>query len=294
MTREDVGHRPADVGLVLGGIASVQCAAAVATRMFDDVGPAGATLIRTLLAAALLLAVARPAARRAGRDAWRAIVPYGAALGLMNLAFYEGVARVDLGVAVAVEFLGPLAVGALLARRPRDRVWVAAAAVGVLALTAPWSADGADPVGIAWLLLAGACWAAYILLGGRASTVLPGLQPVALAMAVAAAVALVPGIADGGGALLGGHVLLLGLVAASFGSAIPYGLEQLALRRIAPGAFGVLMALEPGMAMLAGLAVLGQRPDPLGVAGLALVVAAGIGVSRAPALPRRPSPSEVG
>ncbi|MDX8153564.1 EamA family transporter [Patulibacter brassicae] len=189
--------------------------------------------------------------------------------------------RVDLGVAVAIEFLGPLTVGAALARRPADRLWVLLAAAGVLALTEPWSSGGADLVGVGWLLGAAACWGAYIPLGARASTALPGLQPVALAMLVALLVALVPGVVQGGDALLRGDVLLVGLVAATAGSAIPYALEQLALRDIAPGVFGVLMAIEPGVAMLAGLAVLHQEPRLLGLAGLVLVTAAGVGATRA-------------
>ncbi len=277
----DGRHGAAPVLLVLGAIGSSQVSAAVATHMFDDVGPAGATLLRTFLAAVLLLAVARPAVGAVSRRTWRVLVPYGLALGLMNLCFYLGVDRVDLGVAVAIEFLGPLTVGAVLARRATDRLWVVLAAAGVLALTEPWSSSGADLVGVAWLLGAAACWGAYIPLGARASGALPGLQPVALAMVMAPLVALVPGVVQGGGALLRGDVLLVGLVAATAGSAIPYALEQVALRDIAPGAFGVLMAIEPGVAMLAGLAVLHQEPHLLGLAGLVLVIAAGVGATRA-------------
>lgn len=273
-----------DILLVLGSIGSIQVSAAVATKMFDEVGAAGATLVRTVLAAAILLLLVRPrwgAMSAAGR---RAVLPYGLALGVMNLAFYLGIERVDLGTAVAIEFLGPLTVGAVLARRPRDRVWVAVAALGVLALTEPWSSSGADPVGVAWLLLAALCWGLYIPLGARSAAQLPGLEPVAVAMAIAALVALVPGVVDGGGELVDPSVLGIGLVTAITGSVVPYSLEQLALRRIAPGAFGVLMALEPGVALLAGLVVLGQEPQLLGLAGIGLVVAAGVGVTRGSAV----------
>ena len=279
------GTAPADVLMILGGIGSVQVSAAVATQMFDEVGPLGATALRTAMAAVVLLVLVRPRVRGLGAAGWRAVVPYGAVLGVMNTAFYLGIDRVPLGTAVAIEFLGPLGVGAWFARRPRDRAWVVLAALGVLALTRPWSADGADPVGVAWLLLAAACWAAYIPLGARAARELPGLQPVALAMGVAAVVAVGPGVVTGGGELIAAHVLGIAAVAAIAGSVVPYSLEQLALRRVDPGVFGVLMALEPGVAALAGLVVLGQGLPALSIAGLLLVVAAGVGVTRAPGVP---------
>jgi inner membrane transporter RhtA len=270
-----------DVGLILLAIASVQVSAAVATEMFDDAGPLGATLVRTALAAAVLLVAVRPAVRSLTPRTVRAVLPYGLALGVMNASFYLGLDRVHLGTAVAIEFLGPLTVGALFARRPRDRWWVVLAAAGVLALTRPWSDAHADPVGVLWLLVAAASWGAYIPLGARAAAELPGLQPIALAMVVAMLVALVPGVLQGGGDLVSGHVLLVGTVAAVAGSAVPYSLEQLALRRVPPGVFGVLMALEPGVAALAGLLILGQGLPALSILGLALVVVAGVGVTRA-------------
>jgi inner membrane transporter RhtA len=270
-----------DIALILGSIASIQISAAVATHMFDTVGALGATLIRNAIAAVVVFVLVRPALRGLSRSAWRAVIPYGIALGVMNGSFYLGLERVDLGTAVAIEFLGPLTVGAVFARRARDRAWVLVAAIGVLALTRPWSDAHADPVGVAWLLVAAACWGAYIPLGGRAARELPGLQPVALALGIAALIALVPGVVESGSDLFDPHVLLIGLVAATAGSVVPYSLEQLALRRVAPGVFGVLMALEPGVAALAGLVVLGQGLPALSVLGLALVVAAGVGVTRA-------------
>ena len=273
---------PADVLLILGAIGSVQVSAAVATGIFDEVGPLGATALRATVAGLVLVAVVRPRLRGLDRATLAAVVPYGLALGVMNLAFYLGIDRVPLGTAVAIEFLGPLGVGAWFARRHRDRAWVVVAALGVLALTRPWSEDGADLVGVAWLLLAAACWAAYIPLGARAGRGLPGLQPVALAMVVGALVALPAAGIDGFHGGLSAHVLLIGLVAGVAGSVVPYSLELLALRRVAPGVFGVLMALEPGVAALTGFALLGQDLGVLPALGLALVVAAGVGITRAP------------
>lgn len=273
---------PADVLMILGAIASVQVSAAVATEMFDDVGPLGAAALRTAVAAVVLLAVVRPRVRGLTREQVRAVVPYGLILGVMNTAFYLGIDRIPLGTAVAIEFLGPLGVGAWFARRPRDRAWVLVAALGVLALTRPWSEDGADLVGVAWMLLAAACWAAYIPLGGRATQGLPGLQAVALGMGISAVVALPLGLAAAGDGVLDGHVLLIALVAGVAGSVVPYSLEGLALRRIAPGVFGVLMALEPGVAAAAGVLLLDQAVEATTVVGLALVVAAGVGITRAP------------
>jgi inner membrane transporter RhtA len=246
---------PADIAMVLGGIGSVQVSAAVATEMFDAVGPLGATALRTAVAALVLAVVVRPRIRGLDRAAVRVVLPYGLVLGLMNTAFYLGLDRVHLGTAVAIEFLGPLGVGAWFARRTRDRAWV---------------------------LLAAACWAAYIPLGGRAARALPGLQPVALAMLVGALFAVPAGVAGGGLGGVDGHVLLIALVAGVAGSVVPYSLEQVALRRIAPGVFGVLMALEPGVAAVAGLLLLGQGLGALALLGLALVVVAGVGITRAP------------
>lgn len=280
--------RGPDLLLVLGSIMSIQVGAALVTGLFDDIGAAGAALVRLALAALVLQIAIRPRRRKTSPGDRRALIAYGLALGLMNLSFYLGIDRVPLGTAVAIEFLGPLTVAAILARRPRDRWWVALAAIGVLALTEPWSAAGADLVGVAWLLLAATCWGVYIPLAARAARDRPGLEPVAIAMTIGVVVALVPGLVQAGSDLLTLHVLAIGAVAAIAGSVIPYSLEQLALRRIPAGVFGVLMALEPAVAAVVGLLILDQQPKLIGVVGMAAVIVAGVGVtraSRAPAVP---------
>lgn len=266
---------------LLASITAVQISSAAATQIFNEVGAAGGALLGVGIAALVLLVAVRPSwAALRGPVKWQ-LLGYGVVLGLLNLSFYQGIDRVSLGVAVSIEFCGPLTVGAIYAGRGHRR-WVLAAAVGVLLLTRPWSADQhADPVGVAWLVLDSICWGSYIVLGARAARALPGLQPISIAMAISAAILLLPGISSGGAGLLASHVLMIGLFVAVVGQVIPYSLEQLALRRLTPGAFGVLMALEPAIAALTGQIFLSQALDLMGWLGITAVITAGIAVTRA-------------
>ena len=188
--------------LVLSGVASVQIGAALARTMFDDLGPSGTSLVRVFFAAVALMALWRPDPRRYTWNELRYAVVFGLALGLMNLTFYLGLARLDLGVAVTIEFVGPLAVAVFGSRRRLDLVWAALAAVGIVLLANPGGATSIDGLGVLFVLIAGACWAAYILIAQSAGRVFPGSHGVALAMVVATFVPLAPGIADAGSSLL--------------------------------------------------------------------------------------------
>jgi inner membrane transporter RhtA len=274
-----VTDRVPPFALVLGGVASVQIGAALARTMFDDLGPSGTSLVRVAFAALALVLLARPDPRRYTWNELRFAVAFGLALGLMNLAFYLGLDRLDLGVAVTIEFIGPLAVAVVGSRRRLDLVWAALAAAGIVLLANPGGANSVDTLGLVFVLIAGGCWAAYILIAQHAGRLFPGSQGVAMAMVAAMLIPIAPGIADGGSALLRPGLLATGCAVGLLSSAIPYSLETEALRRIPANVFGVLMSMEPAVAALAGFVVLGQDLGLRELVAIALVVAASAGAS---------------
>jgi inner membrane transporter RhtA len=263
------------VGLVLLAVTSLQVGAAFAVEVFDDLGPAGAAFGRLAFAAAILVAWWRPKVR--GRPV-RVAVAFGLALGAMNLCIYEAMDRIPLGVAVTFEFIGPLGLAVALSRKPLDLLWVALAAAGILGL-ADYSGGSLDAAGVAFALAAGALWAAYIVLSQRTGAAFPGGSGLAIAM-VAGAVLVAPfGIADAGGELLEPELLGAVLAVALASSVLPYSLELEALRRLPKRVFGVLMSLEPAVAALAGVAVLGQDLAARDWVAIGLVVVASAGAS---------------
>jgi len=274
-----VGRMP-PVALVLAGATSIQFGAALAATLFDDIGPAGASLLRIGLGAVILWAVLRPDPRRHTAVDLRLAAAFGLSLGVMNLAFYEALDRIPLGVAVTIEFAGPVGVAVALSRRPLDLVWVALAVAGILLLADPFGTGGLDPVGLVFVAIAAIAWAIYILIAARAAQRFEGLTGLALASAVAALVPLVPGVAAAGTELLVPQILALGVAVALLSSVIPYSLETLALRRIPPRVFGILMSLEPAVATLAGFLVLDQRLGARDLVAIGLVIAASVGVTR--------------
>ncbi|HZI90463.1 MAG TPA: EamA family transporter [Thermoleophilaceae bacterium] len=275
--------------LVLGAVASVQTGASLAKSLFDEVGPGGTVLLRVLLAAVVLVAIWRPRTTGIERRDWLLVVAFGVALAGMNFAFYSALDRIPLGVAVTLEFVGPLGVAVAGSRRALDVLWVVMAGAGILLLSDPFSGGGTDAGGAALALLAGAFWAAYILLSARAGQVFPGGSGLTLAMVAASAVLLPFGIAEGGSDLLDPDVLLVGAGVAMLSSAIPYSLELEALRRLPAHVFGVLMSLEPGMAALVGFVVLGEVLGVREVVAIGLVVAASAGAARAAGAGRPPT-----
>jgi inner membrane transporter RhtA len=263
----------------VGAIASVQFGSSLAVTLFERLGSSGTVLLRLVSAAIVLTALWRPRLSGRSREELLVVAVFGLVLAGMNLSFYAAAGRIPLGIAVAVEFLGPLTVAVVGSRRRLDLVWIALAALGVLALTRGGGAH-LDGGGLALALLAGCLWGAYILLNARLGRVSEGSTGLALSMCVAAVVALPAGIASGGGHLLEPESLALGSAVGILSSALPYTFELEALRRITPAAFGVLMSIEPAMAALAGFLVLGQGLGLRAVLGIALVVAASVGVSR--------------
>ena len=292
MSRVDAVPAPL---LVLAGVVSVQFGGALAATLVPQIGAAGSVVLRLLLATALLLVIARPRWRGHSRRDWVTVICFGVALGLMNFAFYASLGHLPIGVAVTIEFIGPLALAAVLSRRPRDLLAVAAAAIGVLLISQALSLplDELEGTGIVLALAAGACWAGYIVFSGRTGAAFPQLEGLALAMVVASALVLPFGIWDvsvhGTGAW-DGTVLLKGLGIAVLSSVLPYSLELVALRRLAPAVFGILLSLEPAVAALAGLLVLGQRLSPVQLGGMALVVLASVLVLGLGARRTGPSP----
>jgi inner membrane transporter RhtA len=265
--------------LVLGAIASVQFGSAIAATLFRRVGPGGAVLLRLVSATIVLLLVWRPRLRGRPREQVIIAVVFGVVLAAMNLTFYHAIHRIPLGIAVTLEFIGPLGVAIAGSRRPLDALWVVLAALGILAL-ARGTAHGLDLLGVVLALLAGCFWASYILINARVGRAFEGGTGLAAAMCVASLLALPVGAVEGGAHLLAPRSLALGTAVGMLSSAIPYSFEIEALRRIDTAVFGVLMSLEPGMAAIAGLLVLGQGLSARAVAGIALVVAASIGASR--------------
>jgi len=265
--------------LVLGAVASVQSGAAIATRLFPDAGPGGTVLLRLALSALILLCFARP--RLSGRAradlGWG--VAYGVALGAMNATFYEALSRIPLGVAVTIEFVGPLAVAVLGSRRPLDLLWVALAGLGVALLTTG-GGGGLDPLGGVLALVAGGFWAAYIVLAQRVGRVFPGASGLTFALVVATIVVAPFALVTAGTRVWHAGVIARGAAVAVLSSAVPYSLELFALRRMRASVFGVLMSLEPAMAALSGLLFLGQHLRPREWIAVACVMVASIGATR--------------
>lgn len=274
--------------MVLGAVLSVQLGAAAATTLFDEVGPAGTVFYRLLFAAVVLFAIWRP--RRSdvsGRSTIWLAVAFGISLAAMNFSFYSAIDRIPLGIGVTLEFVGPLGVALWASRRRVDVLWVVIAATGVVLLAGP-SGSSPDALGVALALVAGFFWAAYILISSRIGQAFEGGRGLALAMAVAAALMVAPGIAAGGAELLDPRVIGVGFAVAMLSSLIPYSLELEALRRLPVGVFGVLMSLEPGVAAVVGLVALSQGLALAEAAGIALVMAASAGALRQPGARAQP------
>ncbi len=265
---------------MLGAIASVQFGSSLAATLFSRIGAGGTVFLRLAFAMVILLAVWRPSLRGRSRRQLGLAGLFGLVLAAMNLSFYEALARIPLGIAVSVEFVGPLAVALAGSRRRVDLVWIVLAVAGIALLT-HGTARGLDGLGVALALLAGCFWAAYILVNARVGRDFEDASGLALAMCVAAVVMVPVGIASGGARLLRPALLAQGAAVGLLSSAIPYSLELEALRRIAAPTFGVLMSLEPAMAALAGFLVLGQNLGLRALLGIGCVVLASLGASRA-------------
>jgi inner membrane transporter RhtA len=262
--------------------------AAIAKGLFPTLGAVGTAGIRIGLSALMLLAIFRPRLRALSAEQWRAAIPYGISLAAMNVIFYLAIDKVPLGLAVALEFLGPLGVAIVGSRRALDLVWVALAAAG-LALIAPWSGKGISVAGVLLSLTAGAFWAAYIVLGARLSRLIAGGAAVATGMLVAAAIAVPVALAAGGLFHLTPITFAAGAGVALFSSAVPFPLEMIALRALPSRTFGILMSLEPAVASLCGWVFLHERLSLTQSFAVGLVIAASAGAT----LTSRDSPPPV-
>nr|WP_246305627.1 EamA family transporter [Nocardioides marinisabuli] len=266
------------VWLVLIGIASVQLGASVAKSIFDEIGPTTMVWLRLASSVLVLALVVRPRLRGRTRRDWAVVVAFGLSLGLMNWSIYQSFARIPLGVAVTIEFIGPLTLAVLGSRRARDLVWVVLAGVGVALLG--FDGDDLTWAGVGFALLAGAAWAAYILLSAETGRHWEGVDGLVLASAVAALVLLPFAVGTGGSDLLDPRVLLIGAAVGLLSSVIPYSCELVALRSLRPAVFGILMSLEPAAAALAGIIVLGELLGAVQYVAVACVVLASIGATR--------------
>ena len=244
--------------LLIVAMVSFQVGAALAKQLFPVVGAGGATALRLGIASIMMLLVWRPWRMRPNAREARVIVMYGLAMGWMNFFFYLSLNRIPLGIAVALEFTGPLAVAMMASRRPVDFLWIALAVLGLIALLPlEHVAKPLSPLGIAYGAAAAVCWALYIIYGQKAGSAHGG-QTAALGTMIAAIVLVPVGVADAGRALFSLSVLPVGCAVALLSSALPYTLEMYAMSRVPTRTFGVLMSLDPVLAALSGLVFLSE------------------------------------
>jgi inner membrane transporter RhtA len=279
------GNPAIAAGMVLGSISSVQCGAALATTLFGRIGPAGTVFLRAAFAAVVLLALTHRDVARLRRSELRDIALFGFTLAAMNFCFYEAIQRLPLGVAVTLEFSGPLAVAIFGSRRRRDLIWAGLAALGIVLLSGGFGGSSIDLLGAVLALIAAAFWAGYIHLSARVGGRSEGLGGLAAAMAIAGLLLAPVGLAVGGGGMGSAEVLAVGLAVGLLSSALPYALEIEALRRLPNAVFGVMMSLEPAVAALVGFIALGQGLSLSEAVAIALVVVASAGALRSAATP---------
>lgn len=267
------------VAMILASCISLQFGAAIAMQLFPELGSWGVTSLRLLLAAGVLLLVARPRMLSWSRRQWMHVLLFGAAIAGMNGFFYAAIALIPLGPAVAIEFIGPLALAAALSRRPRHLIWVGLALVGMalFGVESLASSEPLNPLGVLFTLIAGGFWAGYILMGARVGATVPGTGGLAVAFLIAGSLTLPLGFGGVATAIATPWLLLLAFGTALLSSVVPYSLEFAAMRRIPKHVFGVLLSLEPVMAALSGWLLLGQEAGVLAIVAITLVVAASAG-----------------
>lgn len=277
------------VAMILGSCLSLQFGAALAVSLFPIAGVLGTTTLRLAFAALILVVAIRPRVGGWTTAQWRAAGAYGVALAAMNTAFYAAIDRIPLGTAVAIEFLGPLGLAAILSRRRLDLVWVAVAlcGMGILGAESLFGLAHLDPVGVAFACIAGLCWAGYILTSARLGAAVPGHGGLAVGLVIAALAVAPMGVRGAAVALSDATTVALAVGTAVLASVIPYCLELSALRRLPRHVFGVLLSLEPIVATFAGWVMLHQSVGPLRLAAITLVIIASIGTTITAARPPR-------
>ncbi|MCV9928661.1 DMT family transporter [Flavobacterium sp. LS1R49] len=261
---------------VLLAIISVQCGAAIAKTLFPAIGAAGTASLRIGISALILLLVYRPNLRMITPAQWKLVIPYGLSLGAMNLIFYLAIERIPVGLGVTLEFIGPLLVAVFGSKRMVDYLWVLLAAIGI-ALIAPWSNNGIDLIGVLFALLAGALWAAYIVLGGKVSRVMKDGDAVATGMLFASILIVPFGIMENGLSNLTPSLLGMGVALALLSSAIPFTLEMKALGQLPPRTFSILMSLEPAAASICAFFFLQEHLTFYEILAVGFVIIASVG-----------------
>lgn len=268
------------VWLVLIGILSVQFGASIAKSIFDEVAPTTIVFLRLATSAIILALVIRPSLRGKTRSDWLVAIALGLTLGVMNWAFYQSFQRIPLGIAVTLEFLGPLTLAVVGSRRARDLVWVGLAAIGVAVLGLSGGSGSLNVLGVVFALVAGACWAAYILLSAQVGRRWSGLDGLAVASVVAALLLTPAAVGIGGSDLLDPRILMIGALVGLLSSVIPYSCEMVALRTMKPSVFSILMSLEPAAAALAGILVLDEFLTGEQWLAMLFIIVASVGATR--------------
>ncbi len=264
------------VQAVLLAIISVQCGAAIAKTLFPTLGAAGTASIRIGVSAIILLLVYRPNLKAITKTQWKVVIPYGLSLGAMNLIFYFAIERIPIGLAVTLEFIGPLLLAIIGSKRLIDYLWVLLAAIGIL-LIAPWTNERLDTLGVLFALIAGALWAAYIVFGGRISKIMNEGTAVSTGMLLAAILVLPFGIFENGLVNLTPRLFGMGVALALLSSAIPFTLEMKALGKLPPRTFSILMSLEPAAASICAFIFLEENLSFYEILAVVCVVVASAG-----------------
>ncbi|MGB3789165.1 MAG: EamA family transporter [Phormidesmis sp.] len=278
---------PSPIGLLLLSILSVQFGSALAKSLFDDLGPWGVVFLRVAFSALILFAVGRPQFNTTVRQNFKAVLTYGIVLTTMNSLFYAAIDRIPLGIAISLEFTGPLGLSVLKSQRWLDGLWAVLALVGIILLT-PITGAALDPLGMFFALAAGICWAFYILLAAKVGSILPGVEGLTWGLIVGTIMLLPIGIVTTGGALLNPRLLGLGAGVALLSSMLPYSLEMMALRSLPIKVFGVMLSLEPMVGVVAGFLILGETLSARSLIACLLVSVAAAGAAQFQSAPPAP------
>jgi inner membrane transporter RhtA len=265
------------IAAALLAMVSVQSGASLAKTLFPIIGPVGTVGLRIGFGTLVLIAALRPWRTRISKTNWQPLALYGVSIGVMNVCFYLALSRIPLGIAVALEFTGPLAVAVLSSHRPVDFLWIGLALAGLgLILPIVHTGQGIDPIGVLFALGAGACWALYIVFGRRTGAD-HGAQSVALGSLISAVIVVPAGVLSAPPALFSRSVMLFGLAVGILSTALPYALDMVALTRLPARTFGVLMSLDPAIGALCGWVFLGEQLRLLQWTAIVLIILASAG-----------------
>ncbi|MEL7332110.1 MAG: EamA family transporter [Cyanobacteria bacterium J06560_2] len=271
--------RPSPIGFVWIAMLSIQFGSALAKSLFSEIGPWGVIALRVSFSTLIFFTLWRPKFHTQVRANWKLILAYGFVMACMNSAFYAAIDRIPLGVAISLEFTGPLGLAVLKSQRWRDGLWAALAAAGILLLT-PLSGSNLDETGMALALLAGLFWALYILLAAKIGPALPGVEGLSWGLVVSTVMLLPIGIATAGTALLNPRLLAIGAGVALLSTALPYACEIAALRSLPITVFGVMLSVEPMLGVVAGFLILDETLSARSLSACLLVSIAAAGAAQ--------------